>query len=279
MKQKRFDKKNVIITGASSGIGACLAEHFAKEGANIVLGARRMDRLQQVKKKIEENYPVKVLAIECDVTSEDGVYDLVKQSTNELGSIDIVVANAGYGLKGPFERLRVRDFQRQFDTNIFGVLKTIYAALKELKKSKGHLVIMGSVMGHIAVPFLSPYSMSKFALRGLSLAIRDELGPEGIKVTLISPGLVESEMRQVDSRGLFNPNLQDQTPKWLRTSTDSAAAEIIDAVCNNEADRIVTGHGKALVLLNRYFPFAITLIKKIYLSKINKTPKRPASLT
>lgn len=273
IKENQFVKKNVVITGASSGIGAALAELFAKRGANVVLAARRMDRLQKISKRIEENYNVKALAVECDVTSEGDLESLVEKCVQELGSVDIIVANAGFGLRGPFDRLRVRDFQRQFETNVFGVLKTIYAALKELKKSKGHIVIVGSVMGHIALPFLAPYTMSKFALRGLSLSIRDELSRDGVKVTLVSPGLVESEMRQVDSRGLFNANLQDRTPKWLCVATESAANEIINAILNNEAERVVTAHGQILVLLNRYFPFLINLLKKIYIHQLTNDKK------
>jgi short-subunit dehydrogenase len=179
---------------------------------------------------------------------------VVSEARSVMGRIDIVIANAGFGVKGALETLSLSDYQRLFETNVFGVIRTIYATLDDLKKSGGRLVIVGSVLGHIAMPEASPYVMSKFALRGLCESIHSELSPYGVSVTLISPGLVSSEFRRVDKRGVFNESKKESAPPFLLMSAEKAARQIIQVVTRRKREAIITNHAKVLVFLNRFFP-------------------------
>ncbi len=181
--------KIVLVTGASSGIGAAVALECAKRGANLVLLARRVDRLEAVAAQIRA-MGRDAMSVRCDVTKERDVVRAAAAARRRFGRIDVVVANAGFQVAGRFEELTLADFHRQFDTNVFGVLRTIYATLDDLRRSRGTLVVIGSVTGHVSVPGGSAYAMSKFAVRALTEALRQDLAPEGVAVVLISPGFV-----------------------------------------------------------------------------------------
>jgi NAD(P)-dependent dehydrogenase (short-subunit alcohol dehydrogenase family) len=118
---------------------------------------------------------------------------------------------------------------------------------------------MGSVSGHLALPGGSAYAMSKFAVRALATSLRYELAPRGIGVVLISPGFVESEIQQVDNLGRWHPEARSQAPAWLRMSAPRAARQIVRAVARRRRERLVTGHGRAVVLLQRHAPWILDL--------------------
>ncbi len=121
----------VFITGASSGIGAALAREFAREGADLALAARRLDRLETLAADLRTQGR-RVIVLPCDVTRDHDLRSAVGATVSELGRVDVVVANAGFGVVGPLERLTLDDYRRQFETNVFGVLRTIFAGLPEL---------------------------------------------------------------------------------------------------------------------------------------------------
>ena len=164
----RFAGQVVLITGASSGIGAALAREFARQGADLALLARREDRLRGLAREIEAGGH-RALALAADVTIDGDVERAVLATRTAFGRIDVAIANAGFGVVGPVERLALDDYRRQFETNVFGVLRTVQATLPSLKATRGRLAILGSVAGYIATPGSSPYSMSKFAVRGLAM--------------------------------------------------------------------------------------------------------------
>src|SRR5262249_20880523 len=151
----------------------------------------------------------RALAIPCDVTKDGDLERAAARTKKELGKIDVVVANAGFGVVGRFDKLTLADYRRQFETNVFGVLRTIYATLDEIRRTRGRFVIIGSVSGHVSLPGTSAYSMSKFAVRALAESIAYELAPDGVSTILISPGFVESEIRGVDNRGERHPDSAD----------------------------------------------------------------------
>src|SRR5919109_1840625 len=155
----KFAAHVVLITGASSGIGAALAREFAHQGADLVLVARRSDRLTALAKEIEGEGR-RALALTADVTRDGDLERVAGQARAALGRLDVVVANAGFGVVGPVERLTLDDYRRQFETNVFGVLRTLHATVADLKAARGRLVIVGSVAGYVATPGSSPYSMS-----------------------------------------------------------------------------------------------------------------------
>ena len=251
-----FTGQVAFITGASSGIGAALARELAGEGADVVLAARRVDRLRAVAAEIERSGR-SCLVAECDVTADGDLERAVAQARDRFGGIDVVVANAGFGVMGPLASLALADYRRQFETNVFGVLRTIYAGLPELIRRRGRLVIIGSVSGWLATPGGSPYAMSKFALRALAEALGPELVPSGVSVTLISPGFVASEIRQVDNQGRFGSEEREPIPAWLVMPTDKAARQIARAIAHRRREVVITGHGKLAVFLQRHVPWLI----------------------
>jgi len=252
----RFAAHVVFITGASSGIGAALAREFARAGADVALTARRVERLERLAAELVAAGR-RALVAPADVTVDGDLERAVARTRAALGPIDVAVANAGFGVTGPVESLTLEDYRTQFETNVFGVLRTVYATLEDLKKTRGRLVIMGSVSGHVAVPGGSAYAMSKFAVRALAESLGHELVPHGVAVTLVSPGFVESEIRQVDNRGVWHPEPREPLPRRLVMPTARAARQIVRAVARRRRETVVTGHGKVAVFLQRHAPWLV----------------------
>ena len=252
-----FRDKVVLITGASSGIGEELAWQLGQAGASLTLAARRKERLEALATRIAAAGKPRPLVVECDVTRDGDLDRAVEEGLRAFGKLDIAIANAGFAVIGQLKNLSTEDYRRQFETNVFGVLRSIYAALVEIEKTKGNIVIIGSVAGWGAMPGTSPYSMSKFALRALANSITPELRRVGVKVTLISPGFVDSNIRRVDNEGNLHAGARDAVPPWLVMSTPKAARQILRAVALGKREAIITTHGKILVALERFAPWVI----------------------
>jgi short-subunit dehydrogenase len=253
--QAFFQGKAVLITGASSGIGEELAWQLGQAGANLTLASRRRELLEKLAHRIVDAGKPAPLVVQCDVTQDGSLQKAVEESVRHWGKLDVAIANAGFGVVGPLKKLSVEDYRRQFETNVFGVLRTIYAALPQIEKNKGNIAIIGSVSGWAATPGASPYNMSKFAVRALANAITPELRLAGVKVTLISPGFVASDIRRVDNQGAFHEHAKEPMPSWLIMATDKAVRQILRAIARGKREAIITGHGKALVFLERFMPW------------------------
>jgi short-subunit dehydrogenase len=259
----------VLITGASSGIGRALAIEYARRGADLALLARRADRLAAVARETAA-HGRRTLTLTCDVTDDAAVDSGVETALREFGRLDVVIANAGFGVSGRFERLSLDDYRRQFETNVFGVLRTVSASIGALRQSRGRLAIVGSVAGYVAAPGMSPYAMSKFAVRALADAIRAELHRDGISVTLISPGFVDSEIRRIDRNGVFRADAPEPVPSWLRVQTDVAARKIVRAIERRRAEAVITVHGKLMVQLARHAPGPMRMLTRMLTSRVRK---------
>ena len=272
-RRQRFAGNAVFITGASSGIGAALAREFAREGADVALAARRTDRLEALAAEIGKSGR-RAVVTPCDVTRDGDLERAAEQARAALGKLDVVVANAGFGVTGKLETLSIDDYRRQFETNVFGVLRTVYATLDDLKTTRGRLVLIGSVSGHVAVPGSSAYSMSKFAVHGLAAALGHELAPYGVAVTLISPGLVESEIGQVDNSGVWRAQAPRRPiPASIVMATPTAARKIVRAVARRRREAVITGLGKAAVALQRHLPWLLAAIIRRFGIKGRREPR------
>jgi short-subunit dehydrogenase len=249
-----FRNKTALITGASSGIGEELAWQLSQADATVTLAARRKELLNKLAHRIVASGKRGPFIVECDVRKDGDLERAVAESVREFGKLDVAIANAGFGVAGPLKQLSIDDYMRQFETNVFGVLRTIYAALPELEKTKGNIVIIGSVAGWMPMPGASAYGMSKFALRSLSNSIGPELEPLGIKVTLISPGWVASNFGLVDNHGNTRDKPRNPPPARFVMPTDKAARQILNAVAKGKSEEIITGHGKLAVILERFVP-------------------------
>ncbi|WP_437591860.1 SDR family oxidoreductase [Sorangium sp. So ce1000] len=243
----------VLITGASSGIGEALAWEAARRGGRVVLAARRAERIEALATEIRRSGG-EALATPCDVTRDGDVERAVAQATEAFGRLDIAIANAGFGVRGRVEELALDDIRRQFETNVFGALRTVKAALPELKRSRGGVALVGSVSGYLAFPTVGAYSMSKFAVRALAETLRAELHADGVAVTHVAPGYVASEIRRVDNAGRLQESAPDPVPRWLVMPAQTAARQITDGIVARRAEVIITGHGKLVASLSRHAP-------------------------
>ena len=199
--------KIIVLTGASSGLGEATARLLSAQGATVVLGARRADRLQALAKDIEARGG-KALALETDVTRREQVKALVDAAVQAYGRIDVMISNAGLMPQAPLEQLKVDEWDRMIDVNLKGVTYGIAAALPHMQRQKsGHFINVSSVAGHRVGPGFAVYAATKYAVRALSEGLRQEVKPYNIRTTVISPGAVATEL----------PN----------TITDAAAAERI----------------------------------------------------
>jgi NADP-dependent 3-hydroxy acid dehydrogenase YdfG len=205
-----IEGKVVVITGASSGLGEATARLLSSQGASVVLGARRVDRLKSLADELTQKGG-KALAVATDVTNSDQVKSLVAASVQKFGRIDVMINNAGLMPLSLIERLKIDDWNRMIDVNIKGVLYGIAAALPHMKKQKsGHIINVSSVAGHEVRPGSVVYSATKHAVRVISEGLRQEVKPYNIRTTVISPGAVATEL----PNSITEPDVAENTQKF-----------------------------------------------------------------
>jgi len=186
--------KVVVITGASSGLGEAAARLLSTEGAILVLGAPRGDRIEALAAELNAAGG-RATAVTTDVTQRAQVERLVGAAVSGHGRIDVMINNAGLMPQALLERLQVDEWERMLDVNIEGVLYGIAAALPHMKEQKsGHFINVSSVAGHKVGPGFAVYAATKFAVRALSEGLRQEVKPYNIRTTIISPGAVATEL-------------------------------------------------------------------------------------
>lgn len=195
--------KVVIVTGASSGIGEATARLLGEKGAKVVLAARRADKLRYIEQDITGNGGGgRALAVECDVADRASVSSMVDEAVGVFGPVDILINNAGVMPLSPIEALREDDWARMVDVNINGVLNCTAACLPHMTKEKdgaprgGHIVNISSVAGRRVFPNAAVYCGTKFFVHAFSEGLRAELFKKGVRVTVVAPGIVETELQQ-----------------------------------------------------------------------------------
>lgn len=273
-----FEGKTAFITGASSGIGAATAKELARQGARVVLAARRADRLDALKREIEAAGG-EALAVACDVRDRASLDAAVAEAVARFGGIDVALANAGFGVEGVLTSLGTEDYRRQFETNFFGVLNTVYAVLPSLETRRGRLGVVGSVMGRMGFASVSAYCASKFALTGLCESLYHELGALGVSLTLINPGVVASEIRSVNNQGVYTGKPDPASPLFVLPA-GKAARQIAQGLYRRKPEIVLTKAGKLLVFMNRHFPrttrFLFHLSSGRRIRRLNERARRKA---
>src|ERR1700722_1518453 len=208
--------KVVVITGASSGLGEAAARRLAKDGAKLVLGARRLDRLQALAKELSLAPDA---AVQTDVIQYDQVKRLVDHAVKAHGRLDVIINNAGLMPQSLLERLKIDEWDRMIDVNIKGVLYGIAAALPVMQAQKsGHIINVSSVAGHKVRPGGTIYSATKSAVRVISEGLRQEVKPYNIRTPIISPGAVESELPD----SITDPDIGAAISKFYKETAISA---------------------------------------------------------
>lgn len=262
-------KEQVVwITGASSGIGKAMAAEWARLGYKVALSARRKELLDKVAEEIR-NSGGEAMAFPCDILEEDSIAHAVQEIVKTWGQLDVVVANAGFGVFGSIEKLSAKDWNRQFQGNVTGLALTVKYALPHLMKTKGRIGLVGSVGAFLPSPNLGAYGASKAAVHSIGQTLQVELMGTGVSCTTMHPGFVVSEIARVDNEGVWHPDRPDPRPANFIWPTDKAAKVMVKALLKRKRIYIFTGHGKVFVWLHRWFP---GLMRQI----ISKSPKPDA---
>jgi short-subunit dehydrogenase len=246
--------KVVVVTGASSGIGEATALEFGRAGARVVLAARRLDRLEASAQKIEAmGSGAEALAVAADLSRLEDICRLVEQAQRRFGSVDVLFNNAGFGRLGWLETLDpTADIQAQIELNVLGVLQTTRQVLPLMQAQRGgHIVNMASVAGLVGTPTYTIYAAAKFAVRGFSEALRREVAPWGIRVSVIYPGGVATEF---GAHAGIQRKTKATTPAWMQLSADDVARAVVDLVRRPRRALVITWPFRLSVWLNQLLP-------------------------
>ena len=181
--------KLIVITGASGGLGKEIAIQAAKQGARVVLLARSMDKLEELRQRLLETYQMDVYAFRLDVANPSDVQEVFEQIAREVGEVDILVNNAGYGMFKEAIEMDVHEAKAMFDVNVLGLMACTSCVLPTMKRRQtGHIINIASQAGKMATPKSSLYSATKFAVLGYSNALRMEVRNDHVFVTTVNPG-------------------------------------------------------------------------------------------
>jgi len=249
-----FKNKTVLITGASSGIGREAAIAFAKQGANLILVARRKEKLEELKEQLEK-LDTKVMTYKCDISDKSQVRKMSQDVLKEFGHIDILVNNAGFAIYGSVSELTIEDIESQMATNYFGMIYCTKDFLPSmLEQNSGHIVNVASVAASFGLPGIASYCASKFAMLGFSEGLKHELSGTGVRVTVVSPIMVRTDF--------FDHPSFEKMPKYSPTSLSpkTVAKAILKAANSPRLEIIVPSVVRGAVWAKHTFPYLINLI-------------------
>ena len=250
-----FKNKVVVITGASSGIGEAAALKFAKKGANVVLVARRKEKLLEVEKKIS-NFPGSVLICQCDVANKEQVEKMAKNVLETYGRIDVLVNNAGFVIYGKVNELSTEEIVAQMETNYFGMIHCTKVFLPQmLEQHSGHFVNIASVGASFGVPGIASYCATKYAMLGFSEGLRHELEGTGIGLTVVSPIMVRTPLFDHPSFENFS-----KFSTGISLSSETVAKAIIKASNSSRLEIVVPSMARAGIWFKQTFPYLINPI-------------------
>lgn len=265
-------EKVVIVTGASSGIGRACANEFASRGANVVIAARRVDLLEELKSSIQEKYNVQVLAVKTDVAVEEDCINLVKQTVDCFGKIDVLINNAGISMRAIYAEMSMDVLRKVMDINFWGTAYCTRYALPYLLETKGSVAAVSSISGYSPLPARTAYSASKSAIHGLLESLRIENRKTGLHVFIIAPGYTTSDIRK--NALAADGSAQGETPrdeeKMLKP--EQVAREIAIGIIKRKRTRILGVLGWWTVAVYKVFP---GLVNHIMYGYIKKEPDSP----
>lgn len=257
-----FAGRNVVITGGSRGLGLVLARQLAREGARICLLARDESELARARAQLESAGAIDVTTMRCDIRRRADVQATIDKLLETWAGVDVLINNAGVIQVGPLEHMKHEDFENAMATHFWGPLHLVQACIPAMRRRGfGRIVNISSIGGRVAVPHLAPYSASKFALAGLSDAIRAELSQYGIRVTTVYPGLMRTgSPRNAMIKGKHRAEyawfaISDALP-GLSISAERAARQIIEACRHGDPELVITVHAKMAILGNVLAPTA-----------------------
>jgi short-subunit dehydrogenase len=249
-----FKNKVVVITGASSGIGKSCAAEFARRGANLVLAARQYVTLCEITAELEQQFGIKALAVQVDVTKEEDCRDLIAQAINTFGAVDILVNNAGISMRALFSELDLTVLKNLMDVNFWGTVYCTKYALPEIQKTKGSIIGVSSIAGYRGLPGRTGYSASKFAMNGFMEALRTELLNTGVHVMVACPGFTTSNIRVAALAKDGSSHGETSMEEGKMMSSEEVAVNIVNGVAAHKRTLVMTSQGKLTVWINKLLP-------------------------
>lgn len=258
--------KVVLITGASSGFGEEAAQQFARQGASVVLAARRIDRLQALVTKIQAEGG-EAMATPVDVTNDGDIENMIKSVIENYERIDILFNNAGFGRVDWLDNLDpVRDIQTQVAVNLTGLIEVTRAVLPHMIAQKsGHIINMSSVAGWIGSPLYSVYAATKFGVRGFTDALRREVSVHNIRVTGIYPGPASTEFSQHTGNNVLKNNFK--APARTAMTGAYVAGKVVDAARHPRRTVILPWWYHFLFWADYYAPWLVDWFMKVFFVK------------
>ncbi|MDX1545835.1 MAG: SDR family oxidoreductase [Rhodothermales bacterium] len=248
-----FDNRIVWITGASSGIGAALARAWAEQGAHLVLSARRHEALHAVRDACA--HPERHLVLPLDLTAPETFQDAARQVLGRYGQIDVLVHNGGISQRSPAAETAIEVDRRIMEVNFFGAVALTKAVLPSmLERGRGHLVVISSLVGKFGTPMRSAYAASKHALHGFFGSLRAEVHDAGLRVTIVCPGYVRTDVSRNALRGDGTRHGRMDANQEHGLNPDRCAHRILRAVAKERAEVVIAGTEGLAVYLNRFFP-------------------------
>ena len=257
-----FRGRSVVITGGSRGLGLVMARLLAAEGARLTIAARDQDELERAQEDLAgyTGSAEDISIIRCDVGIRDEAERLIREAAARFGTLDVLINNAGIIQVGPVEHMTHEDFERAMSVHFWGPLHTTLAALPVMRRQRsGRIVNISSIGGKIGVPHLVPYCASKFALTGLSDALRAELLKDGIYVTTVCPGLMRTGSPfnawfKGNHRAEFAWFVISDSMPVATIDARRAAWQVIDACRYGDAELVITVPAKLAVVVNALMP-------------------------
>lgn len=270
-EKKYFKGKVIIVTGASSGIGKATAIEAAKQGANVVIAARSLDKLKDVAQVIE-GFGVECLPVQTDVSKQEDAENLINKTIEKFKKIDVLINNAGVSMRAMFDEIDIDVFKRVIDINFMGTVYCSKYAIKHILKQKGSIVGVLSVSGFTPLGARSAYCASKYAMRGFLETLRIENIRRGLHVLISFPGFTESNIRK--NALLADGSHQGNTPRKEEKmmTSEEVAKELMRAVRKRKRVQTLTLMGRSAWILNKFFPWWVH--KKMY-KGISKEPDSP----
>ncbi|MCP4313463.1 MAG: SDR family oxidoreductase [Bacteroidetes bacterium] len=253
-EETRFKDKVVVITGASSGIGMACALEFAAQGAKVVVAARREELLLKLTKQIKGRGG-EAFIVMTDVRKIEDCENLMKQSVEMYGRIDILINNAGISMRANFEDLDLKVIRQLIDTNFYGAVYCTKFALPYLWEHKGSLIGISSISGLTPLPGRTGYVASKHALVGFLNTLRLENVDRGLNVLVVHPGFTRSEIREKALNNQCLPQGASPRNEGRMMSCETVARHIARAAYKRKRDLLLTPQGKMVTWLHRYFPW------------------------
>ena len=224
-----LDGKVALVTGASSGIGWETAVQLAAEGAAVAAGARRTERLAELREQVE-GAGGRLLPVELDVADEQACGAAVQRTVDELGGLDVLVNNAGQMLLGPVGGADTEDWRRMVSVNLLGLMYCTHAALPHLLERGGHVVQMSSVAGRTTSPGTAVYNATKWGVNAFSEALRQEVTTKGVRVTLVEPGAVATELTDHITHDKARQNAEKFYSEMRALQSEDIARAVVYAV-------------------------------------------------